>query len=78
MPRVICSLPNASHMINGVRFASMGDGGGMLSEEIADHIAEGFLAIRGYQLHEMPNPNPHDTRSSSAKNAAAKAAAATE
>jgi hypothetical protein len=46
MPRVLCSLPNASTLINGVRFASVPDG--MLSEEISDEAAAAFAAIRGY------------------------------
>jgi len=54
MSRVVCTLPNASQLINGVRFASLGDGGGMLSEDIPDHIADAFLGIPGYTLHEAP------------------------
>lgn len=49
MQRVVCSLPNASTLINGVKFASLAEGG-MLSEEIDDGVAEGFCRIPGYTL----------------------------
>jgi hypothetical protein len=72
MPRVVCTLPNASHLINGIRFASLGDAGGMVSEEIPDHIAEGFLGIRGYELHVMPsNAQTHVARGEGKKAALA-------
>lgn len=74
MSRVVCKLPNASHLINGVRFASLGDDGGMLSEEIPDHIAESFLAIRGYEPHVMPSePRQHHEPKGDAKKATAPA-----
>ena len=49
MAKVICTLPNASELINGVKFVSHKLG--MISEEIEDEIAEGFLAIEGYISH---------------------------
>lgn len=48
MARIICSLPNASDIINGVRFTA--DRGQMVSDEISDAQAEAFAAIPGYQL----------------------------
>lgn len=60
MPRVVCTLPNASHLINGVRFASLGEDGGMLSEELSDADAAAFLNIPGYEPHVMPSePRAH-------------------
>lgn len=57
MPRVVCTLPNAGHIINGpggaVRFAPLGDDQGMLSELISDEDAAFFCSIRGYSIHEM-------------------------
>lgn len=48
MPKIICTLPNASDEISGVKFTSVE--GGMLSEEIDDDAAELFLSIPGYKL----------------------------
>ncbi len=52
MARVRCDLPNADTEISGVAFMPM-DGGGMLSEEIADEIAARFCSIPGYQPVEV-------------------------
>jgi hypothetical protein len=46
MPKVICTLPNASEEINGVKFVSHKDG--MISEEIKEDVAALFLSIPGY------------------------------
>lgn len=65
MPRVVCSLPNAGHLINGVRFASLGDAAhmGMLSEEIPEEVAGEFCAIPGYTLYAKPiDTQPHPPR----------------
>lgn len=48
MPKVICTLPNASELISGVRFVSHKLG--MISEEIEEDVAAAFTAIRGYVL----------------------------
>lgn len=48
MAKVICNLPNASELINGVKFVSHKDG--MISEEIDKDEAEAFLDIPGYKL----------------------------
>jgi hypothetical protein len=50
MPKVLCTLPNASDNINGVQFVTHADG--MLSVDIDDDIAANFCQIPGYQLHE--------------------------
>ena len=47
MAKVLCKLPNASELINGVKFAQSGKLG-MLSEDISDEHAAYFLSIKGY------------------------------
>lgn len=54
MPRVICTLPNASETINGVAFTL--DRGQMVSEEVDEATAANFAAIPGYQLVAPPPP----------------------
>lgn len=49
MPKVICTRPNASLLINGVNFTPLEDGTGVISEEIGDEAAELFLSIPGYE-----------------------------
>lgn len=57
MPKVLCTLPNASAEINGVAFTPAD--GGMLSEELSADRAAGFLVIPGYVEHaEDPAPAP--------------------
>ena len=48
MAKVICTLENASELINGVKFVSHKLG--MISEEIEDEVAQVFLSIKGYVL----------------------------
>lgn len=48
MAKVICALPNASSLINGVKFVEHKLG--MISEEIEDEVAEVFCSIKGYVL----------------------------
>lgn len=50
MPKVICTLPNASDLINDVKFAAHELG--MISEEVADDVAEFFASIPGYITEE--------------------------
>ena len=50
MAQVICKLPNASELINGVAFKAVD--GGMLSEDISTDQAAAFCAIDGYSLFE--------------------------
>lgn len=56
MPRVLCTLPNASDLINGVRFIP--DRGQAISEEVPLEVAERFARISGYRL--IPDPPPSD------------------
>lgn len=48
MPKVICSLPNASYFISGVRFTAHPSG--VISEEIDDEAAAAFVAVPGYAM----------------------------
>ena len=49
MAKVICTLPNASNLISGVKFIEHKLG--MISEEIEDDVAQAFTQITGYVLH---------------------------
>lgn len=48
MAKVLCTLPNASEEISGVKFVAHEKG--MLSEDISDEIAADFASIPGYEL----------------------------
>lgn len=48
MPKVLCTLPNASEEISGVKFVTHAKG--MLSEEIDDEQAAHFTSIPGYEI----------------------------
>lgn len=52
MARVICTLPNASELINGIAFSLLDDNTGMISAEIEQDLAERFASIPGYFLAE--------------------------
>lgn len=56
MPRVICTLPNASASINGIAFTL--DRGQMVSEEVDEATAARFASIPGYQMVAPPPANP--------------------
>lgn len=72
MPRVVCKSRNASQFINGWRFAPLDDdqGGGMLSEELPEAVAAGFLSIKGYTPFQMPpGSSPYGPRGVSERKA---------
>lgn len=48
MPKVICTLPNASDLISGVAFTKHPRG--MISEDIPDEHAKHFASIAGYEI----------------------------
>lgn len=48
MPKVLCTLPNASEEISGVKFVSHANG--MLSEDISEEVAADFASIPGYEI----------------------------
>lgn len=49
MPKVICTLENASDEISGVKFTPHPDGG-VVSEEISEDQAAAFTSVPGYAL----------------------------
>jgi hypothetical protein len=51
MPRVLCTLPNASTCINGVDFEPHDHG--VLSVDLSDDQAQTFVAIPGYELYQV-------------------------
>lgn len=74
MPKVICTLPNASFEISGVKFTQTEDLMAVVSEEISDEKAEIFLSIPGYEL-EVEDPDADEKAAAAAEVAAQKAAA---
>lgn len=74
MAKVICTLPNASELINGVKFVSHKDG--MISEDISKDEADSFLDIPGYQLAAAATAPSKAEKEAAAKAAAAEKAAA--
>lgn len=50
MPKVICTLPNASESINGIKFVSHKQG--MISEDVSEEEAKSLTSIPGYHLHD--------------------------
>lgn len=54
MPKVICTRPNASNVIDGVDFEPHELG--VISVEIDDEKAQSFLRIPGYQLDGDQKP----------------------
>lgn len=69
MAKVLCTLPNASELISGVKFAPHASGG-MLSEDITDAQAEDFASIPGYELVGAPKAPATDPVADAAKAAA--------
>ena len=49
MPKIICTLPNASKHISGVVFVDTADKMAIISEEISEEQAAIFLSIPGYE-----------------------------
>lgn len=49
MPRLHCSLPNASDEISGIKFVSHADGG-KVSVEISESLAADMATIPGYSI----------------------------
>lgn len=50
MFKVLCTLDNASHKINGIAFETHPDGGVVSTEPVTAEIAEYFKAIPGYKI----------------------------
>ena len=73
MPKVLCELPNAANVINGVKFTS--DRGQMISDDITDAQAAVFSQIPGFRTVATPKP-PQPFVGKAAAAAAAQAAPA--
>ena len=58
--KVICTLPNASLLINGVDFASDPAHAGVVSRVLTPEEAAHFTAIPGYTLIRDPDPDQSD------------------
>lgn len=58
MPKVICSLPNASESISGVRFSPQENG--VISDDVSEDVAAMFLAIPGYTLAPGESAPPQE------------------
>ncbi len=67
MPKVLCTLPNASEEISGVKFVTHANG--MLSEHVSEDVAEAFSAIPGYEIISVAS-DPVTTTASTAQAAA--------
>ena len=78
MAKVLCTLPNASEEISGIKFKQVD--GGMLSEDISDEDAANFVSINGYELvgekKEATAANTKQPQKTKEEKAAEKAAAA--
>lgn len=79
MTRVICSLPNASELISGVKFSRLDDGR-LISAELDDARAERFASIPGFEIdddfeeEQKPEPPPPPKLTKAQQRAAEKAA----
>lgn len=58
MPKILCTLPNASEEISGVKFVAHAKG--MVSEDVSDEVAADFASIPGYEIVGAPAPKVED------------------
>lgn len=54
MPKLLCTLPNASEEISGIKFVT--HAAGMLSEDVSDEQAAKFASIPGYEIVGATQP----------------------
>ena len=73
MPKVLCTLENASTEISGHKFTAVE--GGMLSEDLDDDTAARFLSIPGYEPVADPEPPAEPQKPAAAPAPAPKPAA---
>lgn len=76
MPKVLCTLENASQEISGVKFEQTEDG--MLSEDVSDETAAYFCQINGYALKDDGAAAARDAAAAEADDLAALTARAAE
>lgn len=67
MPKVLCTLPNASEEIGGIKFSKHAKG--MLSEDISDEQATRLVSIPGYEIVGGKAPDSGDDADAAAKDA---------
>lgn len=72
MPKVLCTLPNASEEIGGIKFEKHAKG--MLSEDISDEQATRLASIPGYEFVGKPVETDDEAEAKAAEKAAEKAA----
>ena len=58
MPKVLCTLPNASEEIGGIKFVAHAKG--MLSEDLSDEQAARLATIQGYEIVGGKAPDAGD------------------
>lgn len=58
MPKVLCTLPNASEEIGGIKFVAHANG--MLSEDLSDEQAARLASIQGYEIVGGKAPDAGD------------------
>lgn len=58
MPKVLCTLPNASEEIGGIKFFAHAKG--MLSEDLSDEQATRLASIQGYEIVGGKAPDAGD------------------
>lgn len=51
MSKIICTLENASNLINGIKFEPAEGVEGLVSDEVSESVAALFLSIPGYVLY---------------------------
>lgn len=54
--KVICTLPNASELINGIAFAKDLDGSMVSVEVLDDAVAAQFQGITGFKVEDAKGP----------------------
>lgn len=69
--KVLCTLPFAAAMINGIAFEEV-EGGMQSVDPVSDEVADNFLSIPGYEEVEVSDAKP---LTAAEKKAAAKVAA---
>lgn len=67
MPKVLCTLPNASEEIGGIKFTQHAKG--MLSEDLSDEQAKRLASIQGYEIVGGKAPDDDDAATKDAERA---------
>lgn len=62
MSKIICTLENASNLINGIKFEPAEGVEGLVSDEVSESVAALFLSIPGYVLYGADGEDGGDTK----------------